>query len=83
MLSERIKYQAYTGMSSNNFFWRTYDQQEINWVEERGGQLYGYEMKWGKSTAKTPGAWSSAYPEAHFKVIHPGNYREFVIKDDF
>lgn len=82
IISERIKYQHYTGLSSNNFFWRTYDQQEIDWIEERGGQLYGFEMKWKKSYAKTPAAWSSAYPDAYFKVIHPGNYREFVIKDD-
>lgn len=82
IISERIKYQHYAGFPSNNYFWRTYDQQEIDWIEERGGQLYGYEMKWKKSYAKTPAAWSSSYPDAHFQVIHPANYRDFVIQDD-
>ena len=41
-------------MIANNYFWRTYDQQEIDWVEERGGKLYGYEFKW--STKKQPNA---------------------------
>ncbi|MBK7408746.1 MAG: ATP-binding protein [Saprospirales bacterium] len=78
MLSERLKYQHYNGISSNNFFWRTYDQQELDWVDEREGQLFGYEMKWGKTTAKAPVGWVRAYPESTFKVIHPGNFREFV-----
>ncbi len=26
-----------------NYFWRTYDQQELDWVEDRGGNLYGYD----------------------------------------
>ena len=80
MLSERLKYQHYTGMLVNNFFWRTYDQQEIDWVEEREGELFAYEMKWGKSYAKTPIAWKSAYPDAHFEVIHPENFRAFIIE---
>ncbi len=79
ILSERLKYQHYRGIPSNNFFWRTYDQQEIDWIEERDGQLYGYEMKWGETQTKIPTAWKNTYPEAHFKVIHPGNFREFVV----
>lgn len=78
VISERLKMQTYTGMAVNNFFWRTYDQQEIDWVEERDGQLFGYEIKWGKTTAKVPVAWRTAYPQAHFQVIHPGNFRDFV-----
>ncbi|MDA3817428.1 MAG: ATP-binding protein, partial [Prolixibacteraceae bacterium] len=46
MISERLKYQEYKRMSSNNYFWRTYEQQEIDWVEERNGSLFGYEFKW-------------------------------------
>ncbi len=79
ILSERLKYQHYTGMLVNNFFWRTYDQQEIDWVEEREGQLFAYEMKWGKTFAKTPVAWKTAYPDAKFDVVHPGNFRAFVM----
>ncbi len=78
-ISERIKLQQYSGMIVNNYFWRTYDQQEIDWVEERGGKLYGYEFKW--NTRKQPSApkgWQSNYPEAEFTVISPDNYADWI-----
>jgi predicted AAA+ superfamily ATPase len=78
MLSERLKYQHYSGMQVNNFFWRTYDQQEIDWIEEREGNLFAYEMKWGKTTAKVPGGWANAYPGSAFEVVSPDNFSGFV-----
>lgn len=80
LIAERLKWQHYNGVSANNFFWRTYDQQEIDWVEERGGGLHGFEMKWGKTAAKVPVAWKNAYPDASFEVIHPQNFRNFVVE---
>jgi predicted AAA+ superfamily ATPase len=78
LVSERRKLQAYQRMIVNNYFWRTYDQQEIDWVEEREGQLFGYEIKFSAKPVKVPGGWRSAYPDASFDVIHPGNYLEFI-----
>ncbi|MCB9275257.1 MAG: ATP-binding protein [Lewinellaceae bacterium] len=79
MISERIKFQQYTGMIVNNYFWRTYDQQEINWIEERGGRLYGYEFKWNeKKHPKAPGGWRQAYPDAAYTVLTPENYAGWV-----
>jgi predicted AAA+ superfamily ATPase len=79
MISERVKFQSYTGMIVNNYFWRTYDQQEIDWVEERGGKLHGYEFNWGtKKKPREPGAWKGNYPEATFEVINPDNYPEWI-----
>lgn len=79
MVSERIKFQNYNHMLVYNYFWRTYDQQEIDWVEDRGGQLYGYEFKWNASKkVKAPGGWTKAYPNAEFKVINPDNYSEWL-----
>lgn len=80
MISERIKHQRYTKMIVNNYFWRTYDQQEIDWVEERGGRLYGYEFKWNpKRKAKAPSAWEKEYEESDFQVIHQDNYLDWVV----
>jgi len=79
MISERIKFQQYNRMIVNNYFWRTYDQQEIDWVEERDGTLFAYEFKWGEKKVKTPGAWSRAYPESEFFVITPTNYHDWLI----
>ena len=78
MISERMKYQEYKRLSSNNYFWRTYEQQEIDWVEERDGSLFGYEFKWKQSKVKIPTQWKSAYPDASFEVIHINNFEAWI-----
>lgn len=75
---ERIKKQAYKKIYSNNYFWRTYTQQEVDWVEEREGKLFGYEIKWKKSKVKKPSEFLSAYKEAQFKVVNKENYLDFI-----
>lgn len=77
-ISERLKYQHYHGIISNNYFWRTYDQQEIDWIEERDGGLFAYEMKYQYRRHKPPAAWVKSYPEAKFEVIDPDNYLAFI-----
>ncbi|HCC53795.1 MAG TPA: AAA family ATPase [Desulfobulbaceae bacterium] len=78
LVLERLKRQEYLGQSANNYFWRTYRQQELDFVEEREGRLFGYEMKWGKAKVKPPTEWLAAYPEAAFSLVNQGNYLEFV-----
>lgn len=78
IISERVKKLTYERVHSNYYFWRTYDRQEIDWVEERDGNLYGYEMKWSNQKVKCPAAWRKAYPEADFRVIHSDNYLEWI-----
>lgn len=78
IIIERIKKQRYYEIFSNNYFWRTYDKQEIDWVEMREGKLFGYEFKWKPQTVKPPKDWLTTYPEAEFKIIHPDNYLDFI-----
>jgi len=80
LLSERIKYQQYTGMIVNNYFWRTYYQQEIDWIEEREGNLFAYEIKWKTKKTKVPSAWKEAYPDSKYAVISQDNYLDFITK---
>ncbi len=80
IISERIKYQNNTGMTVNNYFWRTYDQQEIDWVEEREGNLFGYEFKWRKKDVKAPAAWVKAYPDAKYQVITMENFETWITR---
>ena len=75
---ERIKKQEYTQLWSNNYFWRTYDQKEIDWVEEREGNLFAYEFKWKKPVFKPPKSWTEAYARAQFKCITRDNYKKFI-----
>ena len=78
LASERIKYQQYKGSAVNNFFWRTYDRQEIDWIEESGGKLNGFEFKNKDKGEKAPAAWTKAYPSASFEVIDRDKYFEWL-----
>jgi predicted AAA+ superfamily ATPase len=79
VLMERVKFQHYTKIKASNYFWRTYEQQEINWIEESGGKLTAYELKWNPAkTVRAPTAWTSAYPESSFQIIHPDNYLDWI-----
>lgn len=80
IVSERIKHLNHNKIYSNYWFWRTKEQNEIDWIEERNGQLYAYEFKWNtKQKSKVPKSFLNAYPESQFKVIHPENLIEFIL----
>lgn len=78
VMIERIKRNAYKKIPVNYYFWRTYDQKEIDLIEERGGKLHGYEFKWKKNKTKPPKDWLETYINANYEVITSGNYFEFV-----
>ena len=79
IVMERIKKQSYLKINSNNYYWRTYDQQEIDWIEEREGKLYAYEIKWSaEKRIKEPVAWANAYPNSSFHLINSENYLDFI-----
>ncbi|MEM7009167.1 MAG: ATP-binding protein [Thermodesulfobacteriota bacterium] len=81
VISERLKYQSYSRMLVYNYFWRTYDQQEIDWIEDREGILHAYEIKWNPlRKVKQPAAWKSTYKNSTFEVINNGNYHEWIKK---
>lgn len=80
MVIERLKYRTYAAIPANMYFWRTYDQQEIDLVEEREGGLFGYEYKWSfKKAISPPRSWLETYSEAEFRVVHPKNYQDFIL----
>ncbi|HMR19147.1 MAG TPA: AAA family ATPase [Sphingobacterium sp.] len=79
LASERIKKQHYHKMKVRNYFWRTYDQQELDWLEEQSDSLAGFEFKWHKNTkSKAPVAFTKAYSNATFEVITKSNYLDFI-----
>ena len=78
LVVERIKKQSYHQIYSNNYFWRTWNQKEIDWVEERDGKLFGYEFKWKSKPLKAAAAWTENYPDASLEIIDKENYLEFV-----
>ncbi len=79
LTTERIKYQDYTEMLVDNYFWRTYDQQELDWVEVTESNLSAFEFKWNSfKKVKIPTAWAKAYTNANFKVITSENYLDWI-----
>ncbi|MBO4440486.1 MAG: ATP-binding protein [Spirochaetaceae bacterium] len=82
LISERIKKNSYDGIMANTAFWRTKEQQEIDYLEERDGNLCAYEFKWSEVAAKktrVPLTFSRAYPDSKFSVITPQNVEDFLI----
>ncbi len=78
MISEMLKKNYHSVGHASHYFWRTYDQQEIDLITECDGRMDAYEFKWGKKTPKVPKAFSSAYPHATFTVVSPENYIEYI-----
>ncbi|OGH71259.1 MAG: ATPase [Candidatus Magasanikbacteria bacterium RIFCSPLOWO2_01_FULL_43_20b] len=74
-ISERIKNNNNHGLDVNKYFWRTYSQQEVDYVEEAGGKLQGFECKWSESKkAKAPSEWAALYSAADYQVITPDSF---------
>lgn len=77
---EKMKASQNTGKIANFYFWRTYDQQGIDLIEERDGKLMGYECKWnGDKKAKVPEIWLETYDNASFEVVNNENYLKFLV----
>jgi len=78
ILSERLKRNEYLNQQPSSYFWRTWDKKEIDLVEDSGGKISGFEIKWKESNIKAPGDWQKHYPDADFSIIHQNNYMEFI-----
>jgi predicted AAA+ superfamily ATPase len=82
LMSERKKYLEYHQHWANTWYWRTKEQNEIDYIEEEGGLLHAYEFKWNpKAKVKMPKTFLHTYPNSHFTIIHPRNVEEFLLKD--
>jgi len=78
VMMERQKKQAYEEVAVNPYFWRTWQQKEIDLIEEREGRLFAYEIKWN-GDVREPKSFREAYPEAEFQVVNKDNYLDFII----
>lgn len=79
LMVERRKANSFTQRAANTYFWRTYDQKEIDCIEERGGKLYGYEFKWqGEMKKSTRNEFISAYPDARLSTVTKDNFEDFL-----
>lgn len=81
IISERIKRNHYSGRYVSSYFWRTTQQQEIDYVEECDGQFSIFEMKWNPRRANTqfPSSFITAYDVKEKAVVTPENWIEWVV----
>lgn len=77
-ISEKIKKSNNNRDFSNFYFWRTYDQQEIDLIEESKGEINAYEFKWKKDNKKAPNDWTKTYPQSQFNLINKDNVFDFL-----
>ena len=80
LMAERLKRNSYKKNYCSSYFWRTYEQKEIDLVEEKNGKFSAFEFKWNeKKKLKAPKDFSENYPNSEFLVVTPENYLDFVI----
>ncbi len=80
LMSERKKFLHYAGISANIYFWRTKQQQEIDYVEERGGKFYAYEFKWNPDVKpKFSKTFINSY-QPDLQIVNKNNFEDFVMK---
>ncbi|MEZ4927874.1 MAG: ATP-binding protein [Saprospiraceae bacterium] len=84
LISERKKKLHYQNIHANTFFWRTQDQQEIDYIEERDGKMWAYEMKWSpKAKPSFSKTFTQAYPQHELNLINRDNYFELIGPEHF
>ena len=80
VISERMKYLEYNEIWANIYFWRTKQQQEIDYLEESDGKILACEIKWNSQVkVKQPKTFRNAYPNTSFVVINQDNIEDFVM----
>lgn len=78
-VSERIKYNHYARKFISSYYWRSFQQQEIDLIEKDNARLTAYEIKWNpKKTGKMTKTFTNAYPVEAFHTVNPDNYLEFL-----
>ncbi|MEI6054091.1 MAG: ATP-binding protein [Candidatus Saccharibacteria bacterium] len=79
IIVERLKTRTYNNIYANQYFWRTWKQNEIDLIEERDGKLFGYEMKWKDKAISAPYEWKESYGEiSEWHLVNPINALDFL-----
>ncbi len=79
VIMERLKKKSYQAIYASDFFWRTYTKNEIDLIEDRDGQLFGFEFKWADKKYKAPKEWVEHYPGSIVQLISTENYFDFIL----
>lgn len=79
VISERMKHNSYSGFYGKSYFWRTQQQQEVDYLEDYDGVLHAYEFKWNPTRKpRLTETFVKGYPDHIFAVVTPENYQDFI-----
>ncbi len=79
LISERMKFLHYNEIDSERYFWRTTQQQEIDYIETEAGAMKAFEIKWNpKAKTRFPKTYLKAYPQSDLQVLTPGDFEGFL-----
>jgi hypothetical protein len=80
VMAERLKKITYQKLYCNRHFWRTKNQQEIDYIEEYDGTLHAFEFKYNtNSGVRIPVTFAKAYPDYAFQIVDKQSYTNFVL----
>lgn len=79
IIGERTKRSHNHRMGLNFCFWRTYNNNEIDLIEEDGQHIEAFEIKAGKKEPKVPRQFAEAYPDAAFHIVNRDNYLDYIL----
>lgn len=80
VIAERKKFLLFEGIHASQWFWRTYSGTEIDYIEEKWGELFAYEIKYRQKKAAAPPSWKENYGD-HFESVNSDNYTGFLNPD--
>ena len=81
LIAERAKVNSFKNKSPNRYFWRTWDQKEIDYIEEARGMFNAFEIKWKTGRAAEPKDWKKNYTDSSWKIVNRDNYlKDFIAK---
>lgn len=79
IIAERLKYNNMCRERISSWFWRTKQQSEIDYLEDKDGTLSAFEFKWNANAkASLPPSFSASYKDTSFEIITPANYENFI-----
>jgi predicted AAA+ superfamily ATPase len=83
LVSDRMKMKEWKDNSAKSYFWRNTQQREVDYLEEKHGELSAYEMKWNSDKKhKITLAFTNAYPEAKTTFLTPQNFKDFCFMEE-
>jgi len=78
LISERLKANYNECLGKEFYFWRTYDKQEVDLVEESSSPLCALQFNWGNKVTIMPKSFTEIYPHVEYRVVNRENYLEFT-----